>query len=84
MPLYEFRCGACGAEFEALVRTSSQSPSCPACACTTVDRLTSLFAVSSEQTRRTNLQSARRAAAQTAKDKAVAEQETARHHGDDH
>ena len=83
MPLYEFRCGACGAEFETLVR-GSQSPSCPACACTTVDRLTSVFAVSSAQTRRSNLQSARRAAAQTAKDKAVAEQEMARHHGDDH
>jgi len=83
MPLYEFRCGACGAEFETLVR-GSQSPSCPACACTTVDRLTSVFAVSSAQTRRSNLQSARRAAAQTTKDKAVAEQEMARHHGDDH
>jgi putative FmdB family regulatory protein len=83
MPLYEFRCGACGAEFEVLVR-GSQPPSCPACSCTTVDRLTSVFAVSSDQTRQANRQSARRAAAQTAKDKAVAEQEMARHHGDDH
>jgi putative FmdB family regulatory protein len=84
MPLYEFRCGNCGAEFEALVR-GSLPPSCPSCACATVERLTSVFAVSSEQTRRANFQSARRVAAQTASDKARAEQEVAaRHHHDDH
>jgi putative FmdB family regulatory protein len=30
MPLYEFRCGACGERFEELV-TGAAKPTCPAC-----------------------------------------------------
>jgi len=44
MPLYEYRC-ACGAEFETLVRTSSQADeqSCPTCGADHVRRLLSVF-----------------------------------------
>ena len=31
MPLYEYRCDGCGDEFEALVRSPSESPRCPNC-----------------------------------------------------
>jgi putative FmdB family regulatory protein len=31
MPIYEYACGSCGKEFEALVRSSSAAPECPAC-----------------------------------------------------
>ncbi|MFM1801031.1 MAG: hypothetical protein RJA81_383 [Planctomycetota bacterium] len=31
MPLYEYRCDHCEAEFEALVRNSEDLPKCPQC-----------------------------------------------------
>jgi putative FmdB family regulatory protein len=45
MPLYDFRCRACGAEFEALVRPPA-APGCPTCGGTDLDRLLSGFSVS--------------------------------------
>lgn len=78
MPLHDYRCASCGFEFEALVRNTPVS--CPECASTQLDRLLSSFAVSSESTRRANLASARRTNAKVAKDKAIAEQESATHH----
>lgn len=84
MPMYEFRCTACGTEFEALVR-AGDSKACPQCASADVERLLSLFAVSSDSTRQANLNSARQTARGIAKDQAVAEAEiAARHTHDDH
>lgn len=37
MPLYDYRCNACQAQFELLVR-SSTVPACPHCGATTLDR----------------------------------------------
>ena len=31
MPIFEFKCGSCGNEFEKLVRSSSPASECPAC-----------------------------------------------------
>lgn len=31
MPLYDFKCPACGHDFEALVRLSDPAPDCPLC-----------------------------------------------------
>ena len=45
MPLYDFRCRACGAEFEALVR-APDLPVCPDCAATDLERLLSGFSFS--------------------------------------
>ena len=50
MPIYEYRCRACAHEFEALVRTGD-SPACPSCSATDLERLLSLFAVDSDGTR---------------------------------
>lgn len=50
MPLYEYCCRACGHTFETLVRTSD-TPACPACGATDLERLLSLFAVDSATTR---------------------------------
>jgi putative FmdB family regulatory protein len=45
MPLFDFRCRACGEEFEALVRPGSE-PACPSCAATDVEKLLSSFSFS--------------------------------------
>jgi putative FmdB family regulatory protein len=43
MPLFEYACRACAHEFEALVR-GSETPECPACHATSLDRKLSRFA----------------------------------------
>jgi len=84
MPLYDFRCRACGAEFEALVRPPSP-PGCPACASADLERLLSGFSVSL----RTNglSQAARRAVqkqqAGQRRDQAAYQQEIEKKHLDD-
>jgi putative FmdB family regulatory protein len=42
MPIYEYRCGACGRPFERLVY-GSEAIQCPACGSGSVTRLLSLF-----------------------------------------
>lgn len=45
MPIYEYRCKACGATFEEYLATSTAPlPACPACRARTVERLWSSFA----------------------------------------
>jgi putative FmdB family regulatory protein len=44
MPIFEYRCGACGKEFETLVRTSGPAPACPGCASTQLNKKLSTFA----------------------------------------
>ncbi len=31
MPIFEFKCGSCGSEFEKLVRSAAPAPACPSC-----------------------------------------------------
>lgn len=45
MPLYDFRCRACGAAFEALVRPP-RDPICVSCGSGDLERLLSAFSVS--------------------------------------
>ena len=54
MPLYEYKCLGCGHQFELLVMTPSQPIGCPACSSESVERLLSMFAVSSEASRQAN------------------------------
>jgi putative FmdB family regulatory protein len=78
MPLYEYKCGACGHCFEVLVRDKN-TPACPACHAENVERQLSLFAVRSEGTRQTALQAARRQTYKTERDRAVAAEEDTHH-----
>jgi putative FmdB family regulatory protein len=43
MPIYEYACQDCGREFETLVR-GGQTPQCPGCASTQLDKKLSVFA----------------------------------------
>ena len=60
MPLYEYKCTGCGHEFEVLILKASQPVACPSCAGASVERLLSMFAVSSESSRQANTESAYR------------------------
>jgi putative FmdB family regulatory protein len=51
MPLYEYKCLGCGHQFELLILKSSQEIACPACASASLERVLSLFAVSSAASR---------------------------------
>ena len=82
MPLYEYECRACHHRFEALVR-GSIPPSCPACHAEDLERILSMFAVSSETTRKAALSDGRKHQQKTNRDKAIADHEAA-HHSHDH
>ncbi|MFM2059382.1 MAG: hypothetical protein RLY71_3767 [Pseudomonadota bacterium] len=43
MPIYDYRCSACAADFELLVRASSV-PACPQCGSTALERAVSRIA----------------------------------------
>jgi putative FmdB family regulatory protein len=45
VPLYEYACPACGANFEKLVRRFGEAVACPGCASTDVEKQLSVFAV---------------------------------------
>lgn len=80
MPLFEYRCTSCQHEFEALVRTGD-TPACPACASTSLEKLLSLFAVDSDGTRQANRDRAMPKAVGRQRDKDIADKELYdRHH----
>jgi putative FmdB family regulatory protein len=78
MPLYEYVCRGCGHEFEALVR-SQDVPACPSCKSTDLERLLSDFAVNSEERRKLNLKSGRKAMAKERRDYAEYQKELEHH-----
>jgi putative FmdB family regulatory protein len=79
MPLYEYVCRACGHEFEALVRDATVPP-CPSCKSQDLERLLSLFAVSSEERSKLALKSGRKAMAKERRDYAEYQKELEHHH----
>jgi len=83
VPLYEYRCLACGEQFEALVRGDAP-PGCPSCHGTELERLLSAFGVSSKAIRQSNIQKARKAGEKLRREKQHAEAETAAAHAHDH
>lgn len=80
MPIFEYKCRGCGHEFEAVVLPQGSAPSCPECRSEDLERLLSMFAVSSNGTRDMNLKSARKQAAKIRRDKEVADHEMIHHH----
>jgi putative FmdB family regulatory protein len=83
MPLYEYKCVTCGREFELLVR-GPEAVSCPACASSSVERMVSSFAVSSEASRQISRASVHKRNTKNRLDHNMAEVERLKHHDDDH
>jgi hypothetical protein len=61
-------------QFEALVGDATV-PTCPSCQCESLERLMSLFGVSSERTQQSALQSARRKSARAIRGQQIADRE---------
>ncbi len=79
MPLYDFRCPACGHVFEALVR-GEEAVCCPACQAPGAERQLATFAVRSAERTEAAARKARRHAAAVARRENIArEEELARH-----
>ncbi len=82
MPIYDYACRRCGEKFELLVLAATVE-ACPSCQSQDLERLLSSgFAVSSESTRQSHLQAARRKHATSSdyRDKKVAEAEEIKEH----
>ncbi len=80
MPIYEYRCRACRHDFETLVR-AGDTPACPSCATTDLEKQISLFAVDSESTRQTARATSMAKSVKGQQDKEVADVELhQRHH----
>lgn len=77
MPIYEYRCKACGDEFEYLLRSSSPAAKCPACASENIEQLISNSAFHSEGATQANLSAAHRKVAAARGEREKAEH---RHH----
>lgn len=79
MPIYEYRCEACGHEFEALVR-SSDTPVCEKCASPKLARLLSLPAIKSETTSELAMRAARKRDKAQGQERVAAQREYERNH----
>jgi putative FmdB family regulatory protein len=67
MPIYEYKCRACGRQFEELVR-DAVTPPCPSCRSSEVERTISLFAAKSEDRSKAAFRVAKRKAAKAQKE----------------
>lgn len=81
MPIYEYACKSCGREFETLVRPGD-TPACPACAATDLERQLSLPAVHSSGTHALALKAAAKRDKVQGSEKAREQREYELHHND--
>ena len=84
MPIYEYKCRSCAAEFELLV-LGKTVPACPSCQSQDLEQLLSTFGMSTDGIRQANALAARRASVQAKdfKDQNVAQAEYVQKHRDD-
>jgi putative FmdB family regulatory protein len=81
VPIFEYRCQACGHQFEQLVLKSTV-PACPACQSGALDRQVSVPAVKSESTHALALKAAKRRDTRQASELNRAQREYELHHND--
>ena len=82
MPIFEYQCVRCGHQFEFLIVPTSPKPACPNCRSRKLKQQLSLFAVSSETTRKLSLKAARRRDKKLGTEMAHAEHEDFHKHHD--
>ena len=81
MPIFEYRCQGCQHEFELLVlQHDTDTPACPECKSTSLEKQLSILSISSDGTRERSLGLARKAAKKVQRDKAHADHEAYHHH----
>ena len=78
MPLYDFKCLDCGIHFEALVL--KEPAACPQCQSKKLEQMLSMFGVSSESTRASNMKGQQAKNAKVRKEYQVAQAEYEREH----
>jgi putative FmdB family regulatory protein len=83
MPIYDFKCRACGQQFDELVRVGATAD-CPACSASSVERLVSIPAVSTDKTRKRTLGQARQASGKVHHEKQHAQAQYERNYIKDH
>jgi putative FmdB family regulatory protein len=81
MPIFEYRCDACGHEFETLVLPGT-TPACPSCRSESLAKRISLPAVKSDATHALALKAAKKRDARQASENARAQREYELHHND--
>ena len=81
MPIFEYHCKSCDNQFELIVRGTVE-PVCPSCGATNVEKIISMFAVSSPKTIKKSWDSA--GAAQKKKSQSVEKERSFYTHDDHH
>lgn len=84
MPLFEYRCRACGERFEHLERHSTPAARCPACQGEDLEKLISAAAVSSETTQKRALDAGKRRVAAQRYDYQYEQHKSYHEHDSDH
>jgi putative FmdB family regulatory protein len=80
MPIYDFKCRSCGAQFEALVL--KKAPKCPKCSGDDLERLLSTPALHTQGTHQRVMDSARKAELRTSAEKEHAQRQYEQSHDD--
>lgn len=83
MPIYEYKCLACGKLFEKIVKLN-ETPNCPACDSANLEKQFTVAAVSTSKSRAKSFSKARARANAVKKEKDVAQAEYERNYIKDH
>ena len=81
MPIYEYRCEACGHEFETLILGKTQAE-CPSCQSQDLERLLSLPTVQSSSTRAKSMRAAKKRDKAQATERVIEQQKYEQSHND--
>ena len=81
MPIFEYSCRSCQAQFELLIRGGA-SPACPSCGGVDLEKLLSLPAIKSENTHRNALAAAQKRDRKLGSEQAAAQREYELKHND--
>lgn len=84
MPIYEYQCRHCGHRFEYLVLPTTPAAKCPACKKKNLEQLISMFAASSESTKKANFADAKKRASVVHKEKQHEDAKELREHHREH